>query len=190
MSKLLFKLLLVGLLVGVSQSSYAQTVASPSYDFDFQLVGVDAQTKGAITANTTQVELGVFINNHSKNIIPGTGVEFSFSEGYLRNGRGLQLQSLETNNGLLTSSGLSTIERAFIFSNVSPTVLTSRIPRDVVLAHLKIKATIYPADGSPKVEIEKTTEDVVYQFSNDELIPSIINLLQRRILSTSYMSAT
>ncbi len=166
------------------QGADTEICVAPQYSFDFQLIPVDAQTKGAISLNTRLIELGVLITNRSSNVTPKEGVSFAFSEGYIRNARGLQLQGLETNNGLLLSSGLDSMHKRFIYTNVSPTAVKTVLPKDILIAHLKVKIIIYgpsvagrPARVLMQKEVE--VEDVAYAFNNQELIPVVLNYIEK-----------
>jgi len=150
------------------------TLAVPSYDFDYKLVAIDALTKGAISLDTKKIELGVLINNKSINVPPGSGVTFQFDEGYLKTARGLHLQAIETNNILSISSSLASMGKQFIYADISPTTLTKRLPQDVILANVTITATVASGLDGSKIVMRKSTEDIVYTFSNDELIPVIL----------------
>ncbi len=173
MPKLLWNMMIsAAVLFILTGNGHAQATAiaeKPVYKFDFQLVPIDAQTKGKITTTTKQVELGVLITNHSTNVKPGTGVYFKFSDSRLVSGRGLQIAKLESNNGFGTSSGLKSLYKNFIFSNVAPTVLTKPLPKDLIAASLKIKVIIYGPPGSPvptEAEFDYDVEDVSYLFDN------------------------
>ena len=70
MQKFSFKVLFinviaVGLMLLAVRPVMAQEAPAPIYDFNYHLVAIDAQTKGKITLDTKQVELGVVIENKS-----------------------------------------------------------------------------------------------------------------------------
>ena len=182
MNGLLFRTLLPCLMLCFMltiPTSHAQTTPVPSYDFDYQPVAIDAQTYGQVTSLTRQIELGVMIENHSQNT-PNGNMTFSFQEGNLRSGTtGNLIQAIETNNTY--SLYLPNItERKFVMASNSRTNITKPLPRDIIVASIVVTATFTPANGSAKVVVSKYTENIVYSFSNTEIIPMIFDGLNRR----------
>ena len=110
----------------------------------------------------------------------GISVVFRFDEGNLRTARGLFLQPIETKNQLMISSWLASLGNKFIFANVNPTTITKKLPKEVIVADLVVTAKITPrGEGAKVVEVRKETEDIVYTFSSEEVIPLIYNRLTK-----------
>lgn len=185
-----FKMLALGmtLCLGLfisSGNSLAQVASPTTPAFKFKLEAFDAQTNGAITSATTQINFALLVTNETTNTYTNTkittstnGVENISVLNYPPVAKVDEISGPFYNGGPIVIYPFST--RVFYFQNKSytpyqPLVLKNTSTMASIVATANFAIQYLDPSNNQTYTIQSYVDDFIYNPSNTDLIPSVVN---------------
>jgi|GEM_PF-3777104 len=179
--KVLMAILSVPFLL-ISLTSLVQAQALQQENLKIKLVAWDAQTQGAISSSTMQIELGVSITNNSSykygkmTVTPVRINNECQSPIYVYNRDNSMSRDLYT--GPVSSveyKPMPPFSTHFfpLLSSSNPLSLTLVRTNYGIVVHADLEIVFYDAAGNLMNKVQTMVEDIVYEPSNSDFIPTI-----------------